>query len=297
MNSGFSPVTFAEKDKYYELWNSTPVHSLDYTLANLWGWKEYFGLEWMFSENLCWIRQTRPEPLLWAPLGPWNDICWQAAFVDCFGYQNDRFTRVPEALANLWQDALPGRIRLDEDRGQWEYLYLQSDLSKLSGARFHKKKNHYNSYVKTYGEPDYRPVTDDMIEAVLALEDDWCQWHECDDSPSLRAENTAVNRVLTHWRNFRDMRGGCLMIGDKMVAFSIGEKLGAETLGVHFEKGLNGYKGVYQAMNLEFARHAGEDCKWINRAQDLNEEGLRQSKMTYLPEGFLRKFNAELVGI
>ena len=28
----------------------------------------------------------------------------------------------------------------------------------------------------------------------------------------------------------------------------------------------------------------------LNRAQDLDEEGLRQAKMTYLPTDFLRKY-------
>ena len=44
-----------------------------------------------------------------------------------------------------------------------------------------------------------------MIQDVLSVQDDWCQWHECDDSTSLRAENEAINRVLCHWYNFKNM--------------------------------------------------------------------------------------------
>ena len=75
-----------------------------------------------------------------------------------------------------------------------------------------------------------------------------------------------------------------------MVAFAVGERLDDKNLGVQYEKGLNGYKGIYQAMNCEFARHAGQGYEWINRAQDLDEEGLRQAKMTYLPASYLRKY-------
>lgn len=294
MDTRFTPVSLAEIDQYYRIWELTPRHSLDYTLANLWGWEEYFGLQWQFTDSLCWIRQTRPEPVCWAPLGDWNSQDWPAVFAACFSGQERRFTRVPAELAEIWKQQLPGRIELEEDRSQWEYLYLRSDLENLGGKKFHKKKNLYNSYVKTYGEPDYRSITDDMVEAVLALEDNWCQWHECDDSPSLRAENRAITRVLTHWHHFRNMMGGYLLIEGKMVAFSVGEKLDSETLGVHFEKGLGGYKGVYQAMNLQFAKNAGAGLKWINRAQDMGEEGLRQAKMTYMPEDFLRKFRVAL---
>ena len=146
-----------------------------------------------------------------------------------------------------------------------------------------------NSFIKAYGEPDYRPLNDEMVEDVLGLQDDWCQWHECESSPSLRAENEAINRVLSHWDHFDGLQGGSLYVDGRMVAFSVGEKLDDTTLGVHFEKGLNGYRGVYQTINCLFSRHAGEGFRYLNRAQDLDEEGLRQAKMTYLPADFVRK--------
>lgn len=289
MQAQFTSVSLLQSEEYYTYWNLTPTHSLDYTLANLWGWERYFGLEWWFDDELCWIRQTRPNLVLWAPLGPWGKIAWNKARFQMLG-ETRQFTRVPEDLVSIWEHQLEGKISAEEERGQWEYLYNKDELVNLPGNRYHKKKNHLNSYIKTYGEPDYHEITPDMVQDVLGVQNDWCQWHECDDSPSLRAENEAINRVLTHWDKFRNFYGGCLEIDNKMIAFSVGEKLDSETLGVHFEKGLNGYKGVYQAMNSEFARHAGRDLKFVNRAQDMDEEGLRQAKMTYLPVGFLKKF-------
>lgn len=290
MDSRFYPVTLKESDQYYQMWQVTPKHSLDYTLANLWGWQKFYGLEWQFTENLCWIRQTKPIQTWWAPLGDWQKVDWQKVFTTCAPDKPCHFIRVPEELLLIWQDQITNQMEIEEERGQWEYLYLQEELANLPGNRFHKKRNHFNSYIKTYGEPNYHDISDKMVEDVLKVQDDWCQWHECDDSPSLRAENDAINHVLTHWDNFRNMVGGSLYVDGKMIAFSVGEKLDSETLGVHFEKGLNGFKGVYQAMNCEFARHAGAGLKWINRAQDLDEEGLRQAKMTYLPAGYLKKY-------
>lgn len=287
MDSKFTTVSLNEKDMYYAFWDATPQRSLDYTLANLWGWKEFYGLEWLFGARLCWIRQTKGQTAWWAPIGDWQSYDWKEVAPALSGR---KFTRVPEKLLHVWQEQLPDMFEAEDERGQWEYLYSQEDLADLPGNRFHKKRNHFNSYVKTYGEPDYRPVTQEMVKDVLNVQDVWCHWHECEDSPSLRAENDAITRVLTQWENFRNLVGGSLYVEGKMIAFSVGEKLDADDLGVHFEKGLNGFKGVYQAMNCEFARHAGEGFKWINRAQDLDEEGLRQAKMTYLPEGFLRKY-------
>lgn len=294
MDSLFIPVSLDEKDRYYEMWQQTPRRSIDYTLANLWGWQEYYGLEWRFDDKLCWIRQTKPEIIHWAPLGGWNAVDWPKVLPATFRDESRHFHRVPEELVEIWKKSMPEKVHAEDERGQWEYLYKQSELASLSGNRFHKKKNHLNSYIKTYGEPDYRVICDKIVQKVLAVQDDWCHWHECEDSSSLQAENYAINQVLRHWDSFRNFYGGCLFVDGKMIAFSVGEKLDDDTLGVHYEKGLSGFKGVYQAMNYEFARHAGEGFTWINRAQDLDEEGLRQAKLTYHPADYLRKYKVNI---
>lgn len=297
MDRTYTAVSLAERQRYYELWQRTPQRSLDYTLANLWGWQEFYGLQWSFAENLCWIRQTRPQTVCWAPVGDWNVVDWKSIFSQAPANNTPRIVRVPEKLLHLWQAQMPGSVEEEEDRGQWEYLYRQEDLAFLRGNRFHKKKNHFNNYVKAYGEPDYHPLDDAMVEDVLAVQDDWCQWHECEDSPSLRAENEAINRVLSHWDLFRGLSGGSLYIEGKMVAFSVGEPLDEGVLGVHYEKGLSGFKGVYQAINCMFSRNQGAGSAFLNRAQDLDEDGLRQAKLSYLPADFLRKYKVSIRGL
>lgn len=294
MKNNFIPVSLTQKDEYYALWHVTPSHSLDYTFANLWGWQEYYGLDWHFHDNICWIRQTRPEVIYWAPIGNWYETDWRKVWNEFSSEDRQTFHRVPQLLLEIWQRTFQDQIHWEEERGQWEYLYSQEELATLSGNRFHKKKNHFNSYVKTYGEPDYRIIDEKLITAVLQLQNDWCHWHECEDSLSLAAENIAVNRVLENWSKFPGLIGGSLFVENKMVAFSVGEALDKENLGVHFEKALNGYKGVYQTINHEFAAHAGKGFKWLNRAQDLDEEGMRQAKMTYNPVGFLKKYRVTI---
>lgn len=294
MNQHYTPVTLDEADRYYALWQKTPRRSLDYTLANLWGWQAYYGLEWRFADNLCWIRQTHPKTVCWAPIGDWHSADWKALLPQGFTHE---VIRVPEELVQIWQRELsPGLVQATEDRSQWEYLYKQEELATLPGKRFHKKHTHLNNYIKSYGEPDYRPLNESMVEDVLGLQDNWCQWHECEGSPSLAAENEAINRVLSHWNRFHGLRGGSLYVDGKMAAFSVGETLDSDTLGVHYEKGLNGIKGVYQTINCLFARNAGTGFRLINRAQDLDEEGLRQAKMTYNPADFLKKYRVALSG-
>ncbi|MBQ7606655.1 MAG: DUF2156 domain-containing protein [Desulfovibrionaceae bacterium] len=282
----FTPIRLTEKTQHAAAWALTPCHSIDYTLINLFGWQKYFDLSWGQEKTLLWIRQS-PD-LFWAPLGDWEAADWDLEL--SLLPSPLELIRVPEALVTILTERIPERIQVKETRGQWEYLYAKTDLATLAGRNFHKKKNLCNSFVKAYGEPDYRPISDNIVEDVLALEDEWCQWHECEGSKSLQAENTAINLVLSHWSDFSGLLGGALYIDDRIAAFSIGEPLDATSIGVHYEKGLLGFKGIYQTINREFAIHCPDTVQILNRAQDLDEEGLRAAKTSYNPCGYLKKY-------
>ncbi len=300
MHVEFSPLSLQDFERYTRLWNVCPVQAMDYTFVNLWGWQEYNHLQWHFSKQLCWLmpkqdtaQEVDDAPLrtLWAPVGDWQAVNWQE---EACLHGGAKLLRVPELLAQVLENALPGRVHIEENRDQFEYLYDREGLATLSGNRYQKKRNHVNGFRKTYGEPDYRVMDESILEDVFSLQDAWCKWHECSNSPSLEAENTAINRVLSHWRDFPFLVGGALYVQDTMVAFSVGEVLADQTLGVHFEKGHSGYRGVYQTMNTLFVQNAGACCLRVNREQDLGEEGLRQAKMTYLPVDFLRKYTVTI---
>ena len=284
-------IDLEQRAEYDALWDRTPSRSIDYSLANLWGWANYFGLSWRFSGGLCWVRQMHPVPCQWAPIGPWISIDWEKLPEFAEGIE---LVRAPAALVAILEQRLPGRVSAEEDRNHWEYLYAAGDMADLPGNRYHRKRNHVNAYTKAYGEPDYRPLGTDVIEDILVLSEEWCRWHECADSPALAAENEAINRVISHWKAFPHLLGGALYVEGKIVAFAVGEDLDPGTVGVHFEKGRHGYRGVYQMVNCCFARSQKPAITLLNRAQDLGEEGLRQAKLSYLPTDFLRKYTVRI---
>ncbi|AAS97026.1 DUF2156 domain-containing protein [Nitratidesulfovibrio vulgaris] len=289
----FSPVTLDAMQDYLALFARTPRRASDYSFTNLWGWAEHYGLEWRFEHGLCWLRQTLPEVRYWAPVGPWGDIDW--ASCTCLG-KGMEFIRVPEELASLWREVLGDRVTVQETPGQWDYLYDSADLADLKGNRFHRKKNHVNGYAKAYGI-DYHPLTPDCIEAVIEMQEEWCQWRECAESESLLAENEAVIRVLEEWDSIPGLVGGALYAEGRMVAYTVGEALDDETLVVHFEKGRGDYRGVYQAINQQFVQYEGARFRLVNREQDLDDEGLRKAKQSYYPVDYLRKATVRIAPV
>lgn len=285
---GYIPVTLDLRDEYMQYFRATPRPTADFTFTNLWGWAEYYGLGLSFREGVCWICQTKPDLCYWAPVGAWDEVDW-TAFPEI--RKGVALLRAPDELGERLSHRFGGRVEVFSDRNQWEYLYDRQELADLPGAKFHKKKTHVNGYHRRYGE-DYRQLDDpshpEGIEDVLRLQEQWCQWRDCENSPSLMAENDAIFRVVGNWKRLPGLVGGALYVDGVIGAFAVGEMVG-DMMVVHFEKVQAELKGVYQAINHSFANHSATNARLINREQDMGELGLRQAKETYNPVGFLKK--------
>ncbi|MBR6673960.1 MAG: DUF2156 domain-containing protein, partial [Mailhella sp.] len=238
---------------------------------------------------------TKPDLRFWAPVGDWEKADWESHPEIRQGVE---LLRAPHELADILSARLGSRVVMHDDRDQWEYLYDREELATLPGAKFHKKKTHVNGFRKRYGE-DYRRLDDpthpDSIEHVLELQEKWCQWRDCENSPSLMAENAAIFRVIGSWDRLPNLCGGALYVEGEIGAFSVGERVG-DMMVVHFEKVQADLKGVYQAINHSFVNHSAEGVQLINREQDMGELGLRQAKETYNPVGFLKKCRLVIAG-
>jgi len=89
--------------------------------------------------------------------------------------------------------------------------------------------------------------------------------------------------------------GGIYYVDGKPAAYILGEEIAeGKTFVIHFEKAVGEYKGLYQFINQSFAAILPEKYTYINREQDLGDEGLRQAKLTYRPVGFIKKYRAAL---
>lgn len=88
------------------------------------------------------------------------------------------------------------------------------------------------------------------------------------------------------------MKGGLIRIEGKPVAFTVGEEINPRCFVIHFEKAVDGYNGLYAAINHEFAANALSGYEYINREEDMGIEGLRKAKLSYQPAILLEKYMA-----
>lgn len=284
MKLAFTPISLDRQDEYLTLLRATPQVSSDYSFINLWAWADEHGLSWAWADGLVWIRQSKPALAYWAPVGPWAAIDWQKMMPRMLGLS---FIRLPETLALLLEQAHP-QARIRTTRDHWDYLYAVPELVALAGNRFHAKLNLLHQFHKGYLW-SYHPLDRGLVEQVLAMQSQWCAWRDCESSAELAAEDRAIAKVLRSSAALPSLLGGTLLVDSKVVAFTVAEPLQPDTLVIHFEKGMGNYKGVYQAINREFLA-AQSGYAWVNREQDLGNEGLRQAKLSYNPVDFVRKY-------
>ncbi|MDR2485769.1 MAG: phosphatidylglycerol lysyltransferase domain-containing protein [Treponema sp.] len=174
-------------------------------------------------------------------------------------------------------------IDITEDRDNFDYLYLRTDLADLPGKKYHKKRNLVNAFLNTYTY-EIRPLTEDIIPHAMNVLDRWRRDKGEDGDYAAAKEALELFSAL-------DMQGDLYYINGRPAGWCLGESLAqGRMFAVHFEKGIDEYKGMYQFMNQAFAASLSEQFTYINREQDLGDEGLRQAKMTYRPSGFVRKY-------
>ncbi|GMO47600.1 MAG: phosphatidylglycerol lysyltransferase domain-containing protein [Treponemataceae bacterium] len=177
-------------------------------------------------------------------------------------------------------------FRAELNRSNFDYLYLRSDLAELRGKKFHKKKNLVNAFNAAYPDARVEAINDANKSEALAVLNTWERLHvenEVTDYESCKS-------ALAYMREL-GLDGILARIGGKPAAFSLGEPMAAGGMYcVHFEKAIDAYKGIYQYVNQQEALALPESVTYINREQDVGDEGLRQAKMTYRPVKFVEKY-------
>jgi len=200
---------------------------------------------------------------------------------------------VPETVLEGARESLESwGVEFEEDRDNFDYLYARSDLAELAGKKYHKKRNLVSQFVNAYSHEE-RPLTRDLAPVALEILEQW----RADKAASgaVEAGDYAAAREALERFDSLALRGRVFFVDGAPAGYCLGESVAkGRMFAIHFEKGLERYKGIYQFMNKEFAQSLPRFFTFLNREQDLGDEGLRQAKMTYRPAGFVRKFTASL---
>jgi hypothetical protein len=188
------------------------------------------------------------------------------------------------------QQYFGGRFTFKQDRNSFDYIYNSTDLISLVGKKYASKRNHINRFKET--EYSYVEVTRDNIDLCLQMNKEWCKKNNCLSDESKQTEFYTTRLSLKNF-DALGLVGGMIKQGERVVAYSLGERLNSDTFIVHIEKAFSDVQGAYPIINQEFALRHAKDYAFINREDDVGVEGLRKAKLSYYPAFLLKKYFVE----
>jgi hypothetical protein len=286
----FKPIEIQHKEIFSRFFLQDPPKTSELTFTNLFIWRHHYNLLWRQWEN-CLLIILKPQgisPFCLPPIGPGSKgkaldiLCEQLKHIT----SELKICRVSEKFVENYVDH--DRYASFFDRDNSDYVYRSADLIRLSGRKYHKKKNLLNRFIKNFAF-NYRKLDIELVECLLDMQEKWCQIKECADKSDLLAEDYAIYEALTHFEEL-DYQGCAIEINSRIEAFSLGEPLNTDTAVIHFEKANPEIPGLYNAINQLFCSNEWSDIEYINREQDMGIEGLRKAKESYNPHHMVNKY-------
>lgn len=277
--------------RYYE--------SAQYTFTNLFMWREMLNLQWAMEDEIIFtITEWKGNIAIWQPIGS-KEKMFEAIEKILRHFKNSGkkifFVGLEKNFVEDLENYPDAEFKIEADRDNFDYVYLAEDLINLSGRKYHGKKNHLNSFRKDFPTAEYLPITAEIIPKCRDELNRWYELHrkENPDDPFICYEQAAIHEIFDNFDEFK-LKGGAILLGNKVVAFTFGEKLNSDTAVIHVEKADPEVRGAYTAINHDFVAAEWSEMTYINREEDMGLEGLRKAKESYRPIKMIEKFNAWL---
>ena len=280
------PLLLADKERFDALFNQIQPRISELTFAGLYLFRHAHAYRLtMVGDALTILGHSYDGgPYFFPPLGGDIPAALDRLFADNFPLYGADDHFISTYLTGC-------SCAVQEDRDNADYLYLRQELAELKGNRFHKKKNRLNVFIKhhPYDVQPYGIAYRDGCRALLA------EWREArmleGENLSLEREAQATAEAL-ELAEILGIEGLVVLVDTQVKGFVLGERLNQETSVCHFEKADPQMEGLSQLLDREFNRLLFTDCTYVNREQDLGEEGLRLAKSSYHPIELITKYRA-----
>lgn len=294
MDFEFKRPMLEDKPVIDQYFRAAQSRSCEDTFANFFLWNRLYPTEFAQVDGLMVLKSTRKDFYFRFPKGDISDREKLKALLEkMMEYAKERgvsfkMSVITQEQFAILEELFPGKFRIEYDRDAADYVYEQEKLAKLSGKKYHGKKNHVNKFLKTYSDWSYEPITDENVEECFQMALTWRNRNGCDDEEEKRIEICVTLNSLRLMKEL-ELTGACIRVNGQVAAFTIGEYLSEDTFVVHIEKALTEIEGIYPMINQQFVQREMEGFRYVNREEDTGDEGLRQAKLSYRPAFLVEK--------
>ena len=276
----FHTLTLQDKETFNNYCYKSNFTSYEYTFASLYLWRNLSKTTFAIIDNTLIVKK--------------NEECYGNFFMIPYNYTQSKLNSIIELLLSYEKDSnnysnsnvLSNNTHNLYLFGDYEYIYLTKDLINLSGKKYHSKKNLYNFFKKNYSfkisEINSPKIINDCLDLIR-------KWEKSKTflSTELKIEYDVIRDVLINFYKL-DLKSIAIYVDNTLAGFSIGEKYG-DTAIIHIERCDISFKGIYSFLNKTFLQMYFSDTLYVNRQEDCGNLGLRKSKESYHPIGYIKK--------
>jgi hypothetical protein len=280
----FKKITLDDKavfDTHYKRF--TPAHSGE-SFITMVSWGHY--VEYQYAEiqdSIVILSKGTDGTVLHPPSGKLNKDLLNKTMV-LAQKENILFGFIKNKEKEFISQQFPS-LKIIEERDFFDYVYRASDLAELPGTKYGKIRNRLNKFMKNFSYTT-EEISQENMDEVKEFLKRWCLWKDCGSDQLLENERIAILYSMSHYFEL-GLQGLALRINDSIQAITMYEKMNADTVVVHFEKGSPDFDGIYKAINKETAERVQHIVPYINREEDLGIPGLRQAKLSYHPHHYI----------
>ena len=281
----FKPVGLEDRAVFDDLLRREPSAVCELNFANVFIWKDSEHPRWtILNGGLCVLVEPDFEPPYFLP--PIGAERVEETVAACLTLA-PRLSRVPEGFVARYGAG----FRIEEDPGNFDYVYSRGELAELKGKKYDGKRNRIRKFESTFAH-EYHALVRADVPGCLRLLEDWFEEKRNGD-PYMKAEKVAIIQALASFESL-DLKGAVVKVGGRIEAFTMGGRLTPDMAVIPIEIANPGLVGLAQWINREFVRREWPDYAFINREQDMNVEGLRKAKLSYQPVRLVKKYNLSL---
>lgn len=289
------PVNIEDKEWVTPFMRMSHFMGSEYTFANLFNWSTVHNLKIAKLDNWIIIKSGSNEGGTFAFPAGCGDIKTAVEAMEEYYRANGQplvIYSINETARNMLESAYPNRFSFTEVRDNFDYIYARENLATLAGGKYHGKRNHIARFKDNFPDWCYETITEQNLPEVIVMNNEWCKANECNHDHSLKREYCAIRSAFDHY--FRlDLKGGLIRAEGKVVAFTFGSEVTDNTFVIHAEKAFSNIQGAYPMINQQFVLNELSSYEFINREDDLGQEGLRRAKESYRPITMYRRFVAK----
>ncbi|HWT76379.1 MAG TPA: phosphatidylglycerol lysyltransferase domain-containing protein [Mobilitalea sp.] len=288
----FEPINADSILKAAEYFIYKASRTSDYTAGAMYMWRDFYETQFTIQDDMIFYKvKFMDHTSFTIPIGGGSLPKAIDSLREYCSANNLPlwFCTVPEECLPVLVDQYHGKAPCTPNRDWADYLYNAEDLAEMAGRRYSGQRNHINKFKKLYPDYTYQRITPQNAERVIDFLKDYEKSHG--KEASLAQEELRRTLELMQYLEKFKLPGGFIEVDGVIVSMAIGEVVN-DTLYCHIEKANRDYQGSYQMIVKEFSSDMMNsfDIKYINREEDVGDEGLRTSKLSYHPVKLLDKY-------